>query len=99
MMKMCGMWCIQMMFKYQRYDRETKFRQRNNYMHRERPELWPNDWILHHGIAPCHKALSVKQILAHKFITEIELPPSSLDVTLKNFWPFPKTESILKERR
>jgi hypothetical protein len=25
---------------------------------RERPELWPNDWILHHDNAPAHKALS-----------------------------------------
>jgi len=25
----------------------TKFRQRISYVRRERPELWPNDWILH----------------------------------------------------
>jgi hypothetical protein len=25
---------------------------------RKRPELWPNDWILHHDNAPAHKALS-----------------------------------------
>jgi acyl-CoA thioesterase FadM len=24
---------------------------------RERPELWPNDWILRHDNAPAHKAL------------------------------------------
>jgi hypothetical protein len=24
----------------------------------ERPELWPNDWILHHDNAPTNKALS-----------------------------------------
>jgi len=28
---------------------------------RKRPELWPNDWILHHDNAPAHKTLSVKQ--------------------------------------
>jgi hypothetical protein len=26
-------------------------------VHRKRPELWPNDWILHHDNAPAHKAL------------------------------------------
>jgi hypothetical protein len=25
---------------------------------RKRPELWPNDWILHNDNAPVHKALS-----------------------------------------
>jgi hypothetical protein len=29
-------------------------------VYRKRPELWPNDWILHHDNAPAHKALSVK---------------------------------------
>jgi hypothetical protein len=33
---------------------------------RERPELWSNDWILHHDNAPAHKALCVKQLLAKK---------------------------------
>jgi hypothetical protein len=33
---------------------------------RKRPELWPNDWILHHDIAPAHKALSVKQFSGQK---------------------------------
>jgi hypothetical protein len=32
---------------------------------RNRPELWPNDWILRHDNVPAHKALSVKQFLAH----------------------------------
>jgi hypothetical protein len=32
----------------------------------KRPELWPNDWILHHDSAPAHKALSVKQFVAQK---------------------------------
>jgi alpha-L-fucosidase len=27
-------------------------------LHRKRPELWPNDWILHHDSAPAHKVLS-----------------------------------------
>jgi hypothetical protein len=33
---------------------------------RETPEFWPNDWILQHGNAPAHKALSAKQFLAQK---------------------------------
>jgi hypothetical protein len=41
----------------------------------ERPELWPNNWILHHDNAPAHKALSVKQFVAQKSITELEHPP------------------------
>jgi hypothetical protein len=32
----------------------------------KRPELWHNDWILHHDNAPAHKALSVKHFLAKK---------------------------------
>jgi hypothetical protein len=36
------------------------------------PEFWPNDWMLHHNNAPAHKALSVKQFLAQKSITEME---------------------------
>jgi hypothetical protein len=43
----------------------------------KRPELWPNDWILHHHNAPAHKALSVKQFLAQKSITEMEHPTYS----------------------
>jgi hypothetical protein len=30
----------------------------------KRPDLWPNDWILHHDNAPAYKALTVKQFLA-----------------------------------
>jgi hypothetical protein len=29
----------------------------------QRPELLPNDWILHHDNAPAHRVLSVKQFL------------------------------------
>jgi hypothetical protein len=30
------------------------------YVRRNRPELWPNDRILHHNNAPAYKVLSVK---------------------------------------
>jgi hypothetical protein len=41
---------------------------------RKGPELWPNDWILHHDNALANKALSVKQFLAQKSITKMEHP-------------------------
>jgi transposase len=68
-------------------------------VHRKRPELWPNDWILHHHNAPAHKALSVKQFLAQKSITEMERPQYSHDLAPKDFWLFPKIKSALKGRR
>jgi transposase len=49
-------------------------------MLRKRPEILPNDWILHHDNAPAHKALSVKQFLAQKSVTEMERPPYSRDL-------------------
>jgi hypothetical protein len=65
-------------------------------VHRRRPELWPSDWILRHDNAPAHKALSVKQFLAHKSITEIEHTPFSPDMALNDFWLFPKIKFALK---
>jgi hypothetical protein len=35
-------------------------------VHRKKPELWPNNWILHHDNAPANKALSVKPLMAQK---------------------------------
>jgi len=31
---------------------------------RKRPEIWPNDWIVHHDSAPAHKALAVFQAVS-----------------------------------
>jgi hypothetical protein len=63
---------------------------------KRRPELRPNNWILHHNNAPANKALSVKQFVAQKSIIELEhlfyyphLAPSDL-------WLFPKIKSALK---
>jgi histone-lysine N-methyltransferase SETMAR len=61
----------------------------------KRPELW----ILHHDNAPTHKALSVKQFLVQKSITEIEHPPYSPDLAPNDFWLFSKIEFALKKRR
>jgi hypothetical protein len=52
-----------------------------------------NDWILHNDKAPAHKALSVKQFLAQKSITEIEHPPYSSDLPPKDLWLLPKIKS------
>jgi hypothetical protein len=76
-----------------------KFRHRNSYVHRRRPEFWPSNWILHHDYAPPHKALSVKQFLPQKSITKMEHPFCSPDLALKDFWLFPKIKSALKVQR
>jgi hypothetical protein len=62
----------------------------------KRPELWPNDWILHHDNAPGHKVLSVKQCLAQKSITDMEHPTCSPTLAPNYFWLFPKIKSALK---
>jgi hypothetical protein len=62
----------------------------------KRPELWPNEWILHPDNAPAHKALSVKQLLTQKSITKMEHPSTSPDLAPNDFWLFPKIKSALK---
>jgi hypothetical protein len=54
------------------------------------PEVLPSDWILHHDNAPAHEALSVKQSVAEKSITEMENPLSSPDLTLMTSGHFQK---------
>jgi alpha-L-fucosidase len=46
------------------------FKQSLEVVRRKRPELWPNDWILHHDNATAHS--SVKQFLAQKLISGIQ---------------------------
>jgi hypothetical protein len=36
-----------------------------------RPELWPEKWILNHGNAPAHDTLRIREFLTKKFITRI----------------------------
>jgi hypothetical protein len=67
--------------------------------HRNRPELWPSDWLLQHDNAPAQKALSVKQFLAQKPTTEMKHPFCSPDLALNDFWLFPKMKSVLKRQR
>jgi hypothetical protein len=61
---------------------------------RKRPEILPNDWILHHDNAPAHKVFSI-----NKSITETEYPTFSLDVVLNAFRLFPKIQYTLKRGR
>jgi hypothetical protein len=63
------------------------------------PELWPSDWIPQYDNAPAHEALSVKQFLAQKLITEMEHPPCSPYLAPNDFWLFPEIKSPLKGRR
>jgi len=65
-------------------------------VYRKRPELWPNDWILHHDNVPAHKALFVKQFLAPKSITEMVHPLYSPELDPNVFWLFWKINSALK---
>jgi hypothetical protein len=65
-------------------------------VHRKRPEFWPNDWIFHHDNAPAHKALSIKQFLAQKSITEIKYPPYSPNLALNDCWLFLRIKSTLE---
>jgi hypothetical protein len=59
---------------------------------RKRPELFANNsWILHHDNAPAHTALSVRDFLASKQITV-------LDLALSDFFLFPKIKEILEGR-
>jgi hypothetical protein len=50
--------------------------------------------MLHHDTAPARKALRVKQFLGQKFITEMEYPPSSLDLVLSDLWLFPEMSAL-----
>jgi hypothetical protein len=47
--------------------------------------LWLNNLIFHHDNAPVHKALSVKQRLVQKQITEMEHPTYSPDLAPNYF--------------
>jgi hypothetical protein len=62
----------------------------------ERPEFWPNNWILHHDNASAHKALSIKQFLAKKLITEMKHPICSSYLPLNDMWLFQEIKSVLK---
>jgi hypothetical protein len=67
----------------------------NEAVRRKRPDLWPNDWILHYDKAPAHKAFSVKQFVPQKSMAEMEHHPFPL-IWLRMTWD---CLSALKGRR
>jgi transposase len=67
-------------------------------VHRKRPELWLNNWILHHDNNPVHNTLSVKQFLSQKLITEMEHPPYSPDLAPNDLWLFQKMSALKRQR-
>jgi len=40
----------------------------------KKPKLWLKNWNLHHGNAPAHKTLSIKQFLAQNSTAKTEHP-------------------------
>ena len=54
--------------------------------------------VLHHDNASAHMALSVRQFVAAKQITVLELPAYSPDLAPNYFFLFPKMKEILKGR-
>jgi len=48
---------------------------------RKRPEAWKSkSWLLHHGNAPAHSALFIREFSASKNITVVSHPPYLLDL-------------------
>jgi histone-lysine N-methyltransferase SETMAR len=68
-------------------------------IHRKRPGLWSDKWILHHDNAPAHNALRFREFLAKTSITEMDYPPYSPDLAPCDFWLFPKLKNALKGQR
>jgi hypothetical protein len=68
-------------------------------VHRRRPELWPDAWILHHDNAPAHDALTLQEFLVKKSILKLDHPPYSPGLALCDFWLFPKLKTTLKGHR
>ena len=66
---------------------------------RKRPEkLKTNCWFLRHDNVPEHRSILVKNFLAKKNVTTLELPPYSPDLTGADFYLFPRLNSVLRGR-
>ena len=78
------------------YCREVLERLRKR-VHRVRPEN-ADTWMLHHDNAPCHTAISVNEFLAKKRISVVPQSPHSPDLSLCDFFLFPKLKFHLKGR-
>jgi hypothetical protein len=69
-------------------------------MRRKCAEKWHNgDWFLHHGNAPAHTTLRVQQFLAKNKMVVVSHPPYLPDLTLCDFFLFPRMKKELKGRR
>ena len=69
-------------------------------VHQKRPEKWRNgDWILHHDNAPSHTSHLVQQFLAKHGTAQLQQPPYSPDLTLCDFFLFPRLKKVLKGHR
>jgi len=55
-----------------------------------------DDWVLHHGNAPAHTALSIREFLVKKNIPVLPHPPYSPDLAPCNFYLFSKLKLKLK---
>jgi len=65
---------------------------------RKWPEKWwDGNWILHHDNAPAHTSHLVQQFLAKHGTAQLQQPPYSPDLTLCDFFLFPRLEKVLKE--
>jgi hypothetical protein len=51
---------------------------------------------LHHGNAPAHTTLSVREFLAKEYIPMLPQAPYSPDLSLCDFYMFPKLKSAVK---
>jgi hypothetical protein len=93
LLKKCRILCIQTV-KQAYYVEILKWL--HEAVHRKKPELWPNNWILHNDDnAPAHMTLA-SSFWSKKSITEMEHPPYSPDLVLKDFWLFQKIKSACK---
>jgi hypothetical protein len=54
-------------------------------VHRRRPKLCPDAWILHHDSTLAHDALAVRDFLAKKSIMKLDHPPYLPDLALCDF--------------
>jgi transposase len=70
----------------------------NEAVHRRRPELWPDAWILRNDNAPAHDALAVREFWVKKSIMQLERIPYSPDLAPSDIWLSPKLKTALKGR-
>ena len=63
--------------------------------------VWPElhrtgKWMMLHDNAPAHSAIRVRQFLAQKMVALLYHPPSSPNLALANFFPFPILKADIK---